>query len=151
MHRLRALTSHTLVVLAETGLVAALVVGMIAGTAFAAKGGGHGGGGNTGGTGTITLVLMNGATAPQFGGQVTFNVSTTSTTSPFVNLVCYQNGQQVSSNWQGFFDGAMGNQWFYLGPSPSWSGGAATCTAYLDKYTGKGWSVLASTSFSVAG
>ena len=143
---------HSGAVVLEGALIAALVVGLAASTALAARGGkGGGGGGSTGGTGTISLQLMNGDTSAQFGHQVTFNLSTTATAYPYVNLVCYQGGVQVSSNWQGYFDSALGNQWFYLGPSPSWSSGAANCTANLAKSTSRGWSVLASTSFSVGG
>jgi hypothetical protein len=150
MTRLRALTSHMLLALAEASLLAILVVGLIAGTAFAAKGGAHGGGGSTSGGGTINLVLMNGATEATYGGQVTFTVSTTATPYPWVHLRCSVGGTLVLEGWQGFFPTALGNQWFYLGPTPSWSGGAASCTANLEKYSSKGsWQVLASTSFDV--
>ena len=154
MQRLRAITSHMLLALAEASLLAILVVGLIASTAFAAKGGGHtGGGGSTsGGGGTINLVLMDGATAPAFGGRVTFTVATTATPYPWVHLRCSQGGTLVLEGWQGFFSTALGNQWFYLGPTPSWSSGAGSCVATLEKYSSKGtWSVLASTSFDVSG
>src|SRR2546428_13331869 len=42
MGRIRAVTSHVLMALAEASLIAILVVGLIAGTAFAAKGGNSG-------------------------------------------------------------------------------------------------------------
>jgi len=138
----------------EGALVSALIVGLIASTALAARpssGGGKGGGGTTGGSGTISLHLLNGDTTAQFGHQVTFNIATTATAYPYVHLRCSQGGVVVSENWQGYFPTALGNEWFYLGPSQAWTGGDATCTATLEKSDNKGWAVLASTSFSVAG
>jgi hypothetical protein len=152
LNRLRALFSNGALALGQAGLIALVVVVLVAGTALAARGGGHGGGGggSTTGTGTISLSLMDGATEAHYGARVTFVESTTATDSPFVHLRCFQGGALVLEGWQGFFDTALGNQWFYLGPTPSWSGGAADCTANLEKYSSKGsWSVLGSTSFPV--
>jgi hypothetical protein len=150
LYRLRALLSHVALALAEAGLIALLVVGLIAGTAFAAKGGGHGSGHTTTGSGSINLVLMNGDLEAHFGAQVTFDISTTATDSPFVHLTCYQAGSLVLEGWQGFFPTALGDEWFYLGPTPAWQGGAADCAANLEKYGKRGsWSVLASANFHV--
>src|SRR6185312_9519840 len=78
----------------EATLVTALAFGLIAGATFAGRGGGgggkHGGGGSTtGGSGTISLasplvVDRNGNGTPNWGDVVRFNVSTTSTTEPWV-------------------------------------------------------------------
>lgn len=139
----------------EAALITALTFGLIAGTAFAGKpsggGGGHkGSGGTTGGTGTISLVTPpvvdnNGNGAANWGDVVRFNVSTTSTTSPYVNLYCYQNGVLVAGGSEGYFAGALddGNFGLY---APSWMSGAADCTANL---VNGGGSVLGSTSFHV--
>lgn len=145
-------TSHTLMALAEASLVALLVVGLMAGTAFAGKGAGGGGkpgGGGTTGGGTIAMVPMDGATEAHFGARVTFTVSTSATPYPYVHLKCFQGGALVAEARQGFFPTALGNEWFVLGPTPAWTGGAADCTATLEKYSSKGWGVLASTSFPV--
>jgi hypothetical protein len=121
-------------------LVVALAVA--APVALAGKGGG-GKGGNTGGTGTgtISLVLLNSTDGlAHFGQQVTFNVSTTSTTMPWVTLQCYQNGSLVYKMSNGIFATSL-NQNFTLGPTPSWPGGAADCTAWLqnwDSYAKRG-------------
>ncbi len=154
--RIRSVLTHSAQAVAEGTLIAMLAVGLMAGTAFAAKGGQgaaggtHHGGGGTTGSGTISLALMNGATEAHFGNQVTFNIATTDTAYPFVHLTCTKNGSKVLEGWQGFFPTALGNQWFYLGPTPSWASGAADCTANLEKSTTKGgWTVLASTSFHV--
>ena len=87
-------------------------------------------------------------TAPQFGQTITFNVSTTATSNPFVNVNCYQNGTLVMNSWAAFFSGGT-NQNFGL-YSPSWQSGAANCTADLGMLSSNGkWKVLASTSFDV--
>jgi hypothetical protein len=130
------------------GMAAVLTVGMIAAPVFAGKG--KPGGGSTT-NGTITMVLMDGATEARFGGRVTFTVATTATAYPYVHLMCRQNGVLVGEGRQGFFASAIGNKWFSLGPTPSWQSGAADCTANLEKYTNRGWSVLAFTTFHVSG
>jgi len=135
---------------AEALLIVTLVFGLLAVPVFAAKGGGGKPSGGAG-TGTLSLVLMDGATEAQFGNRVTFGVSTTATAYPYVHLKCSQGGTLVGEARQGFFPTAMGNQWFTLGPSPAWQGGSADCVAYLEKSTNRGWSVLGSTSFGVSG
>ena len=139
--------------------IAALVVVLaLAPIALAAKGGGGkpgGGGSSTGGGGTITLNPLvtdnNGNGLPNYGDVVNFTVSTTSTTVPYVNLQCSQNGAVVLNSWQGYFVGSLNwpNTNFGLA-SGAWQGGAATCTAWVDMYNKNGsWTKLASTSFSV--
>jgi hypothetical protein len=154
--RMRSVFTHSAQAVAEGALIALLVVGLAAGTTFAAKGGngggGHhaGGGGGTTGTGTVNLVLLNGATEAHYGAPVTFTVSTTATAYPYVHLRCYQGGSLVLEGWKGYFPTALGDGIFYLGPTPSWSSGAADCTANLEMVTSNGsWSVLGSTSFPV--
>ena len=114
-----------------------------------------GGGGTTSGTGgTISLVVLNSPDGlAHFGGTVTFNVSTTATTQPFVELQCFQNGIAVGQRTQGFFATALGDQWFQLGPTSLWQSGAGDCTAYLENYDSYSQKStvqkLASTSFHV--
>lgn len=149
MRKIKGLISHSLLAVLEGTLITALIFGLIVGSAFAAKGG-HGkpGGGGTGG-GTIALAALvvdnNGNGAPNWGDLVTFNISTTATTQPYVNLKCSQNGVVVAQGWDGFFDGSLSGRNFGL-YSPQWASGAADCTAYL---TTPQWAVLASTSFHV--
>ena len=50
------------------------------------------------------------ATTAQFGDTITFNVSTTATNNPFVNLNCYQNGALVMNSWSAFFPGGGGSR-----------------------------------------
>jgi hypothetical protein len=140
-----------------TSLAAALT---LTGVAFAANGAGS----NKTSTSSISppIVLSAAAataaptaapastTAPRFGDTVTFDVSTTATTTPFVNLNCYQNGTLVAQGWATFFTGGAAGA-FGLS-SPIWKSGAADCTADLGMYSNNGkWKVLASTSFHVDG
>jgi hypothetical protein len=122
-------------------VLAALLL-LVVPPAFAGKGPGGGGGAS------IKLVLLNSTDGlPHFGQNVTFTISTTAT-KPWVDLTCYQNGARVLDTWQGFFDGYYWGQVFPLGPTPSWQGGDADCTARLVTFSRSGReSQLASTSF----
>jgi hypothetical protein len=120
--------------------------------AFAGKPSGGGGGGHKGGSGssgssTLTLKMvqdLNGDGLPNFDDTISFNISTTATAYPYVSVRCYQNGVMVYSADAGFYPsypwpGAQ-NMPLY---SPSWTGGAASCTATLND-------TLATLSFNVA-
>ena len=118
----------------------------LAPSALAAKGGR----GGTSSTSSISLVVLNSPDGlPHWGGEVTFNVSTPETEQPFVNLVCRQNGALVLNSWHGYFAAALENTWNFTLASGAWQGGAADCTAWLDKDTRHGFQQLASTSFHV--
>lgn len=132
---------------ARFALVAAVAALFLASAPAAnAARGGKGGKPSGGGTGTISLVLLNSSDGlAHWGQKVTFNVSTTATSEPWVGLKCYQNGAQVSEGWEGFFAGSLDDQVFGL-YSGAWSGGAADCTATL---TTPQWTPIASTSFHV--
>lgn len=130
--------------IAVLAAVAALCL-VFAPTALAGK---RPGGGKPprGGTGTISLVLLDSTDGlAHYGQRVTFNVSTTTTDQPWVNLKCYQGGALVSEGWEGFFASSLDDGIFGL-YSPQWSGGAADCTAWL---TTPQWTQLGSTSFHV--
>jgi hypothetical protein len=130
--RFRRITSHSLQAIAEASLIAMLVVGLMAGSAFAAKGGGANPSGGSGG-GSLALVMVtdvNGDGLPNWGDQVTFTVSTTATDRPTVRLYCYQSGNLVYTFSAGFFAGYPWTRVFGLS-SQSWTGGAADCTASL--------------------
>jgi hypothetical protein len=155
--RIGSVFKHSAQAILEGALIATLVVGLIAGTAFAARGGGGGkpGGGGTTGGGTITLaqlvVDLNGNGTPNYGDVVTFNISTTATTTPYVNLVCTQNGSVVLNGWKGYWAGSLDTNWNFGLSSGAWQGGAVDCTAWLTMQTKRGWSKLASTSFRADG
>jgi hypothetical protein len=140
---------------ALAGAVLALSLALVP-AALAGKGKPGGGGGTSGGTGgTIALVMVkdvNGNGTPDYGDTVTFAVSTTATTMPYVTLNCYQGGTLVYQASNGIFAISL-NQLFNLGGTDAWQGGAASCTATLQNWDsyGKHHSVanLASMSFSV--
>ena len=143
-------TSHTLMALAEASLIALLVVGLIAGTALAGKGGngkGPKGSGGTGGSGTISAPVLVDDTdgVVNYGDFVRFNISTSSTTEPWVKLRCYQSGTLVATGSEGYFERSLDDGVFGL-YSGMWAGGAAECDARLTKPDG---TVLASTTFHV--
>jgi hypothetical protein len=134
----------------EALIIVILVFGLLAFPVLAAKGGngggGHGGGKPTAGTGTISLVLVDSTDGlAHYGQWVTFNVSTTATTEPWVNLKCWQSGTLVAEGWNGYFERSITGVNFGL-YSPAWTSGAADCTAYL---TTPQKSVLGWTSFHV--
>ncbi len=153
----KQLLGHAAGAVLEGALIAILITGLVVGTAFAAKGGGSttggghkGGGGSSGGSGTISLQLppvvdKNGDGMADWGDFVTFDISTSATSQPWVELDCFQNGVRVSQGWDGYFSGSLTTRNFGL-YSPQWTGGAASCTAYLETPS---WAVLGKTSFSV--
>jgi hypothetical protein len=137
--------------IAHAAKIAALVLALaLVPAALAAKG--HGGGGTSGGSSSISQPVMvtdTGTPGLSWGDTVTFDVSTTATTTPFVNLLCYQNGVQVASGMKGFWDGSIDVNWNFGLSSPTWKSGAADCVASLTMQTKRGWAQLASTSFHV--
>ena len=152
--RIRSVLTHSAQAILEGALIATLVVGLMAGTAFAARGGGGGhskpGGGSTSGGGTVAVEMVTDVGTPGLsrGDTVTFNVSTTATDEPFVNLQCFQNGVRVLNGSAGFFSWAMNAPYYdFTLNSGMWTSGAADCTAYLQVSTTRGWSKLGSTSF----
>jgi hypothetical protein len=94
---------------------------------------------------TGSPVTAASTTTPRFGDTITFDISTTQTGNPFVNLVCSGAGVGYDS-WAAFWPT---NGTFILS-SPAWTSGAADCTAKLVMYVNSNKSkVLASTSFHV--
>jgi hypothetical protein len=112
---------------------------------------GKGGNGHHGAGGTLSLVLLDGATQAQHGGRITFDVSTTATDRPFVGLRCYQGSNFVLDGYVGFFPTYMFDPWLTL-DSPYWADGvAASCTARLFYFDNRGGeNVLATIVFDVA-
>ena len=139
----------------EATLIVALTFGLIAGSAFAAKGGGKGpgkpGGGDSSSTLSVRMVVdTNGDGALNWNEQITFDVATSATDQPHVQLTCSQHGAVVYSASAGFYDGYPWpwNQVFELS-SRAWAGGAADCVAVLSYWDGRRFRDLASLSLSV--
>jgi len=79
---------------------------------------------------------QNGNTAPNWGDEITFDVSTTAD-KPYVNVRCYQGTAFVYDAWVGYYAGAWFGQTFTLSSS-YWLGGAADCTARLVTWSKNG-------------
>jgi hypothetical protein len=147
--RIRRITSHTLQAVAEGSLIALLVVGLMAGTAFAGKGKPPSGGAGTGASVTMVLVDQSDGVA-NWGDEITYAVST-SAAYPYVSTTCTQGGVLVLSTSAGYFDS-------YAWPSARvvplttdrWTGGAADCTARLYTSGRHGTSTLATKTFHVS-
>jgi hypothetical protein len=123
----------------------------ILGPSEAARGGNGRKPSGGGGTGTLTYRMVNdqnGNGLPNWSDSVTFDISTSATSEPFVDLACYQNGALVYGATGGFFDSYRfpGTRVMTL-TSPSWQGGAADCTAKLYYLSGTRNVELGSTSF----
>jgi hypothetical protein len=122
---------------------------------LAAKGGNGGKPPPSGGSSSIKLAYplvydANGNGLPNWGDTVRFDVSTTATAAPNVDLVCTQGGTVVYGATTGYYDG-------YLWPwtqnmklsSQMWTGGDAACVATLYTYDRRGrQSTLATLSFT---
>jgi hypothetical protein len=132
--------------------IVALVLVLVAVPMAFAKGGGKGGGGANGTISIHTPLVYDalGDGVVNHGDVVLFDISTTATTQPWVNVKCTQNGVVVYNMWNGYFVGALNNDWNFGLASGAWQGGAADCTAYLDKANSRGgYTQLASRSFHV--
>jgi hypothetical protein len=146
MPKIRRFASHSALALAEASLIALLIVGLIAGTALAGKGGGK----PTGGGGTVTHHMLDGSDqVANYGERVDFTVSTTSTDRPFVGLRCYQDGAMVLDGYTGYFPTYMYDPWINVDSPYVRRDQTADCTARLFYYNRRGGQVvLATTSFT---
>ncbi len=95
------------------------------------------------GTSSIALEQI----APRYGDFVSFEIATTETEGPFVNLKCYQGGELIYDGWASYFDGHERS--FGLA-SQSWGSGAANCEARLTMWHHGRNKVLAAVGFHVA-
>ena len=120
--------------------------------ALAAKGGG---GGRPGGSTTGNYSVVIDQSAPYVFGQaitVTTNVPTyPDGAGPYLWLKCYQGGALVlATDHAGFEGGWYNGDPFWLGPSQTWTGGAADCTLPVIHRSHSKVITDATTSFSVA-
>jgi hypothetical protein len=123
----------------------------MAGSVFAAKGGG----GKPAGGGSISSPMMvndtNGNGVPNYMDSITFTVSTTATSMPMVGLRCWQGTNFVHDGYIALYDSSWLSKKFTLGSS-YWNPGLdASCTARLFYYDNRGRErLLATTTFGVA-
>ena len=133
--QMRSTVRHLAHTIAQSSVIALLIVGLMAGSVFAGKGGGGGKPKPGASNGSLTLVMVvdnNANGAPNWNDTITFNV-TSSSSSPYVSVKCYQNGTLVYGADAGFYadypwPGAR-NMPLY---SPAWTGGAASCNATIN-------------------
>ena len=138
--RIGSVLKHTSQAVLEGALIAALIVGLVAGTALAARGGGGGstgggkhGGGTTGGSISVKMVTdANDNGSPNYGDQITYDVSKAGVVNPFITTKCVQNGVNVLTTFAGYYPEYLwsGAQTITL-TAELWNGGAATCTAVV--------------------
>ena len=150
--RIRSVLKHSTMAVLEGALIAMLVVGLMAGTAFAARGGG---GGKPSGGGTLSepgmVVDANGNGSPNRGDDITFTVSTTATDSPMVGLRCWQGTDFVYDGYVGYFASTATYDYFELASNYWVAGTDASCTARLFYSDNRGREhVLATRTFGVA-
>lgn len=121
----------------RAGLLAVVAVSLLAAPVLAGKPAGRAGSGGT-------VRVDNGV----FAGTTTAYAGPASAT--WVRALCYQNGRLVLEQYRAF--NSTRTATLTLGPTPSWSGGSATCTAQ-DGYwrNGSTWRVTSTSSFSVSG
>lgn len=155
--RIRSVLSHSTQALIEGALISLLVVGLMAGTAFAAKptasGGGHTkpGSGGTGGAVAVVLVTDdNGNGAPNWGDSITYTVSTAATQYPYVSTQCSQGRTLVLSDSAGWYASyAWPDARTFQLKTDRWTGGSASCTARLYSMDGGSQTILKTITFTV--
>lgn len=140
---------------ARTAQIGVLVLALaLVPAGFAAKGG-SGGGKPSDGSSSIKLATplvydANGNGLPNWGDTVRFDVSTTATIAPNVDLICTQGGTVVYGATTGYYDGY---KWPWTQnmnlKSQLWTGGDAACVATLYTFDHRGRkSTLATLSFT---
>jgi hypothetical protein len=145
--RARRAFDHSWKALLEGLLISALVVGLVAGTAFAAKSGRISSGSYTA---TVTPTGTH-----NFGDTVYITTNAPiypNNTGPFIWLKCYQGSTLVLTSDHAAFPSGWYYNWpFELGPTQSWSGGAADCTVKVVHQNRNKVVTDATTSFHVGG
>jgi len=142
------LTAHTRPVALAAVLLAAVLV--LVPAAFAGKGGGK----PSGGSGTISLVVLSSSWTdglPHYGDTITFKVSDPATSTPHLQLQCFQSGTMVYTSVTGYY---AGYPWPWTQnmtlSTAAWTGGGASCTATLYHFTARGTAYDGTLNFAVA-
>jgi hypothetical protein len=140
--------------IAHAAQIGALVLALALVPAALAAKGGNGGGKPSGGgsTGSYT-VTVSPAGPYTFGEQVYVTTNAPmypNNTGPWIWMKCYQGGVLVGT-WDhaGFPTGWYYNWPYDLGPTQSWSGGAADCTVQVVHTSNNKTVIDATTSFHV--
>jgi hypothetical protein len=136
--RIRSVLTHSTQAVLEGALIATMVVGLLAGTAFAGKPGGGGGGHHRGGgttSGSISVAMVSDVNLdglPNHGDRITYDVSKVGVAYPVITTTCVQNGVTVLTAFAGFYPEYMwqGARTINLWSDP-WTTGPAKCTAVV--------------------
>jgi hypothetical protein len=149
--KMRTTGKHLAHMIAQSSMIAILIAGMMAGSVFAAKGGGKPSGGGGSVTGPVMVVDTDADGVVSYGDDITFNVSTSATAYPQVGLRCWQGTTWVYDAYVGYWAAYQWDRFFRL-ESTYWNGGAAaTCTARLFYNDSRGRQIiLATLDFGVA-
>jgi hypothetical protein len=144
--RHRASRSHSVAAVGASLAVAAATLGAASPAVAGKPAGGHH---TSGSAATFNLVLLDSTDGlAHWGQRVTFDVATTETDEPHVDLKCSQGGSVVYSATTGFYDSYP---WPWTRTmklaSSAWSGGDADCTATLYYFNGRKTPVLKTLSF----
>jgi hypothetical protein len=127
-----------------------IVVGVLAVAPSAYAGKSHGGASGGGGTYAVSI---SPAGPYNFGEQIYVTTNAPiypNNQGPWIELMCYQNGVLVASgDHAGFASGWYYNWPFNLGPTQSWSSGAADCTITVFHQSSHKTVTDATTSFHV--
>jgi hypothetical protein len=125
---------HVAKAVAEAGLITVLTFGLVAGSAFAAKGGGNKPSGGSS-TATLNLVLVrdaNGDGAPNYGDTISFTSNTTASRAE-VGFRCYQGSNFVFDGYVSLFDSWLNTELVLT--STQWDTARdANCAARLFTY-----------------
>ena len=133
--RITSVSKHAGQAVLEGALVSLLVVGLMAGTAFAGRGGGGKGKPPPASSGSIAVVMVRDANAngtPNWNDQVTYDVSRVGVQNPFITTTCTKDGVNVLTTYAGYYQGYLwpGAQTITLS-TEGWTSGAATCKAVV--------------------
>lgn len=126
---------------ARIALFAAVLALALVPGALAGKGKPSGGGTTSGGstlTGPVLVHDLNGNGSVDRGDSISFNVSTSATSTPTVGLRCYQNGIWVYDDYLGFYSGGYWTNPYFTLDSGYWTSASASCTARLFYYDRRG-------------
>ncbi len=148
--RIRSVLNHSVQAIAESSLIALLIVGLMAGTALAANGGGKPGSGGGTSISVQTVTDQNANGSPDWGDRVHFTL-TTSNTRPVVSLTCTQGGSVVYGDSRPYYwPNIRDDDGVFTLSSQSWTSGAAECRAAVQGTSKNGRVVtLGSLTFQV--
>src|SRR5262245_27638724 len=136
------------VMIRRTNIFVAIVVALVLACAPPALAG-KGGAGKGNAVAAPTVAVSPGPYL--FGGTVYVSTSLSPDLSPWITMTCTQNGAVVgTASHAGFAGGSYYDTPFTLGPSLSWTGGAADCTFAAIRASGGKVATDGSTTIHVA-